>query len=152
MEGLFQSLSWRNHELEKENSTHSLPMDWLVEQKTGCGPECEQSFKVYKFQNGKLQSEIPFQSLYPERKVSQHLGGLIAKLPKRGIGEPLESWIRLPQSGTTIDLLITDQNRGAPEGQVKVYLAGALNWNGSGFEWRAFQPNEPAKIDISEVH
>lgn len=39
--------------------------DWLIEQRTGCGPECDQTFKVYRFVNGKREETKTLESLYP---------------------------------------------------------------------------------------
>ncbi len=126
--------------------------DWIVEQSTGCGPECEQKFQVYKFENGKLSSKMEFYNLFPKNKVDAHVTNLIKKLPKGHTNENLQSWIRLPQSGTSIDILILEQNPGATSGKVNVYKAGKLDWTGAEFNFIAMHPKKPSPIEILSVH
>ncbi len=125
--------------------------DWVIEQSTSCGPECEQSFHVYKFENGKLSSKEKFESLFPKKKLDAHVANLIKKLPRGHTDEELQRWIKLPQSGTTIDILILEQNPGHTSGKVLVYHAGKLEWNGSGFNFVPLNPIKPSPIDISNV-
>lgn len=126
--------------------------DWIIEQSTGCGPECDQSFQVYSFANGKLSAKIKFESLFAKNKVDAHVARLIKKLPKGPNGEALQSWMRLPQSGKSIDILIVDQNPGFTRGKVSVYQAGKLNWTGSRFNFVPMNPTKPSSIEISSVH
>ena len=125
--------------------------DWLIEQRTGCGPECDQTFEVYRFVNGKREKTKTLESLYPQRKVADHVAGLIKKLPKGHTGEALQTWFRLPKSGTSIDVLIVEQNPGHTVGKVGVYEAGRLTWNGSGFDFKKLNPKNVSSIDISNV-
>lgn len=125
--------------------------DWIIEQITGCGPECDQRFQVYKFENGKLSSKKTFDSLFPKKKVDEHVAKLVKKLPKGHTNQELQSWIKLPQSGKSIDVLIVEQNPGHTSGIVSVYQAGKLDWNGSGFNFLPLNPKKPSPIDISSV-
>lgn len=124
---------------------------WIIEQITGCGPECDQRFQVYKFENGKLSSKKTFDSLFPKKKVDEHVAKLVKKLPKGHTNQELQSWIKLPQSGKSIDVLIVEQNPGHTSGIVSVYQAGKLDWNGSGFNFLPINPKKPSPIDISSV-
>ncbi|MBK7891665.1 MAG: hypothetical protein IPJ84_12755 [Bdellovibrionales bacterium] len=125
--------------------------DWLIEQRTGCGPECDQTFKVYRFVNGKREETKTLESLYPQSKVDDHVAELMKKLPKGHTGEALQSWFRLPKSGTSIDILIVEQNPGHTVGKVGVYEAGRLIWNGSSFDFKKLNPGNVSSIDISNV-
>jgi len=125
--------------------------DWIIEQGTGCGPDCEQTFRVYKFENGKLTSNTKFESLFPKKKVDAHVARLVKKLPKGPTNEDLQSWLRLPQSGKSIDILIVEQNPGHTSGKANVYKAGKLNWNGSGFDFAPMNPTKPSSLEISSV-
>jgi hypothetical protein len=125
--------------------------DWIIEQGTGCGPECEQKFRVYKFENGKLTSNTKFEDLYPKQKVDTYIANVIKKLPKGHTNEDLQSWIRLPRSGKSIDILIVEQNPGHTSGKVNVYRAGKLDWDGSRFDFVSTKPTKPSTIEISSV-
>lgn len=125
--------------------------DWIIQQNSGCGPECNQTFKVYKFVNGKLEPTKKFESLYLKNKVDLHIVSLLNKLPKGHTNEDLQSWLRLPKTGTSIDILILEQNPGHTSGKVGVYQAGRLDWNGSGFNFVKQNPRTTSSIDIKDV-
>lgn len=125
--------------------------DWILEQGSECGPECSQDFKVYKFVGGKLKGQIPFERLYPKKKVEAHLDSLMLKLPKGSTGGDLQSWLRLPRTGTSIEILILEQNPGHVSGSAGVYRAGHLEWVGSEFNFIPMNPTEVSSIGITAV-
>ncbi|MEK6772895.1 MAG: hypothetical protein AABY64_03050 [Bdellovibrionota bacterium] len=126
--------------------------DTVVEQRTGCGPECEQEFIVHVFKNGKLTANPKFEDLYPKKKLDKHLISLINKIPNGPNGETPQTWIRLPKFERSIDLLVVDQNPGATRGQASVYRVGVLTWNGNSFDFKKMSLLKPSNIKIQDVH
>lgn len=124
---------------------------WLIQQGSECGPACNQNFKAYKFVNGKLETTKKFESLYPKDQVDKHVAKLIKKLPKGPTDEDLQVWLRLPKTGTSIDILILEQNPGHVSGKSQVYEAGRLNWDGSRFNFKKLDAVKASSMDMAEV-
>ncbi len=125
--------------------------DYVIEQVTGCGPECDQKFKMHIFKAGKLVESQPLQFYYAEDKLGSHIEKMKSSLPRNATGEELQSWLRLPKSGTSIEVLIVDQNPGSTTGKVAVYKVANLVWNGERFDLKTLNPQRPSTIKISEV-
>lgn len=125
--------------------------DYLIEQSTGCGPECDQKFTVHVFKKGKLIKSRSLDNYYPRIRVQRHIAKMKSALPRGHTDEPLQSWIMLPKQGTTLEVLIVEQNPGATTGEVKVYKIGKLPWNGSSFDFQPLSPKTPSEIPIRDV-
>jgi hypothetical protein len=126
--------------------------DYVLQQTTGCGPECDQKFQMHVFQNGKLIKSSDFGDFYPKAKVDEHIQSVISTMPSGVERSALQSWIRLPRNGKSIQVLIMDQNPAVASDEVKIYEAGLLNWDGTRFSFKSAIVNKPSAIHAKEIH
>lgn len=125
--------------------------DILIEQKTTCKNFCEQKIEAYRFSNGKLDQPVPFESLYSKKQVDAHLRRYKKTLPKSHKRANLTSWIRIPEAGLSLEILVLTEKPGKTQDRAAVYDAGLLNWDGQKFQFDAFNSNLPSKLRLEDV-
>lgn len=126
--------------------------DLVVEQITGCQPECFQKFKAHYFEAGKLKRTVRFETLYPKKQVDNFQLSFRSLLPNVKFTNDLVDWFRLPKKGTTIDVLVLSKPPGSTTLKKSIiYRTGRLEWDGAKFKFKELDGSKPIAMKLTEV-
>jgi hypothetical protein len=125
--------------------------DWLIEEQTGCGPECEQaSLMAYKLESGKVQEKLKLADLYPRKAVGSFVDKQTKALARRYPNEKeIKPWFKLPKAGTSIEILLLVGSRQVPG--AGAYRIGALNWNKKSFDFVPETRKKLTELEFNEI-
>lgn len=126
--------------------------DLVIEQITGCQPECSQKFKAHYFEAGKLKRTVRFETLYPKKQVDNFQLSFRSLLPNVKFTNDLVDWFRLPKKGTTIEVLVLSKPPGSMAlKKSTIYRTGRLEWDGAKFKFKELDGSKPIAMKLTEV-
>lgn len=126
--------------------------DLVLEQITGCQPECSQKFKAHYFEAGKLKRTVRFETLYPKKQVDNFQLSFRSLLPNVKFTNDLVDWFRLPKKGTTIEVLVLSKAPGNNAlKKSTIYRTGRLEWDGAKFKFKELDGSRPIALKLSDV-
>jgi len=130
---------------------HGEKKDYLIEQNTGCGPECEQrAFQVTVFQDGRKSESRELEPFYPKDRVDEFLKNQKKKL-KKVEGQELTPWLYLSPNEPKILVLLLGAAPGAGENKARVYEVGVLTWQGNAFDFKTNENLRPSSLKLEAI-
>lgn len=126
--------------------------DFILEQRSGCGPECEQNaFHVLVFKDGVFSRKVAFDSIYPKQQVDRIIKQKIASLNTKLKTTKWQPWFQISRDDASIRILLLENRPGSDVKRTRMVDVAKMVWKGFKFQLETVDLSKPTFVDLDAI-